>query len=72
MVTISCLKSLIAWIWTWVINDWIASDGMLVAFMTIASVNAVVYLTTIVFYYKGKSFRIWIHKANLFEKAGVM
>ncbi|KAH9210421.1 major facilitator superfamily domain-containing protein [Leptodontidium sp. 2 PMI_412] len=71
MVTISCLKSLIAWIWTWVINDWIASDGIAVAFMTIAAVNVAVYLTTIIFYFKGKSFRMWIHNANLMKKVGL-
>lgn len=71
MVTISCLKSLIAWIWTWVINDWITKDGVTVAFMTIAAVNTGAYLTTIVFYLKGKSFRIWIHEKNLFERFGV-
>ncbi|KAH6716168.1 major facilitator superfamily domain-containing protein [Leptodontidium sp. MPI-SDFR-AT-0119] len=71
MVTISCLKSLIAWIWTWVINDWIASDGIAVVFMTIAAVNVAVYLTTIIFYFKGKSFRMWIHNANLMKKVGL-
>jgi hypothetical protein len=71
MVTISCLKSAIAWIWTWVINDWLARDGIVVVFMTIASVNIAVYMTTIIYYYKGKSFRIWIHNARLLEKAGL-
>ncbi|KAG9234662.1 major facilitator superfamily domain-containing protein [Amylocarpus encephaloides] len=71
MVTISCLKSLIAWIWTWVINDWIAKDGLMIVFMTVATVNTVAYLSTILFYFKGKSLRIWIHRANLFEKAVV-
>lgn len=71
MVTISCLKSGIAWIWTWVINDWITRDGLVVVFMTIASLNAVVYLTTIVYYFKGKSFRIWIHNADLLKRAGL-
>ena len=54
------------------INDWITSDGILVAFMTIAAVNTAPYLRAIIFYFKRKSFRICIHKANLFEKAGVM
>ena len=71
MVTISCLKSLIAWIWTWVVNDWIVADGMLVVFMTIASINVAVYMTTIVYYFKGKSFRVWIHNANLLKSAGL-
>ncbi|KAK0111367.1 hypothetical protein ONS95_001729 [Cadophora gregata] len=71
MVTISCLKSLIAWIWTWFINDWITSAGVVVVFMTIASINVGVYLTTIIFYFYGKSFRMWIHSANLMKKAGL-
>lgn len=71
MVTISCLKSAIAWIWTWVINAWITSDGLVVVFMTIASINVAVYLTTIFFYFKGKAFRIWIYEANLLKKAGL-
>ncbi|CZR64179.1 uncharacterized protein PAC_14076 [Phialocephala subalpina] len=71
MVTISCLKSAIAWIWTWVINDWITRDGLIVVFMIIASVNVAVYMTTIIFYFRGKAFRIWIHKANLLKQAGL-
>jgi uncharacterized membrane protein YdbT with pleckstrin-like domain len=71
MVTISSLKSLIAWIWTWVINDWIAANGMIVAFMTIVAINVAMYLTTIVYYFKGKSFRIWMQNANLLVKTGL-
>lgn len=71
MVTISCLKSLIAWIWTWVVNDWLETNGIVVVFMTIATVNAVVYLTTIIFYLQGKSIRIWIQKADLLRRAGL-
>jgi hypothetical protein len=32
MVTVASLKSAMAWIWTWVANDWLASDGPLVVF----------------------------------------
>jgi hypothetical protein len=71
MVTISCLKSLIAWIWTWVINDWIDADGMAVAFMVVASINVIVYMSTIVFYIRGKTFRLWIQRANLLNRAGL-
>ena len=44
MVTVASLKSLIAWIWTWVINDWLARDGALTVFCVVATVNTVVYL----------------------------
>jgi hypothetical protein len=71
MVTISCLKSLIAWIWTWVVNDWLARDGMMVVFMTVAAVNVGLYSTTILFYLRGKSFRMWIHRNNLLRRAGL-
>lgn len=71
MVTISCLKSLIAWIWTWVINDWIDSSGMLTVFMVIAAVNVVVYASTVVLYLKGKTVRIWLHGMRLFERLGL-
>jgi hypothetical protein len=65
MVTISCLKSLIAWIWTWCINDWIVADGLLTVLMVVATLNVLVYGSTLVFYFYGKSIRIWIHKKNL-------
>ena len=71
MVTIASMKSLIAWIWTWVINDWVAKDGPLVVFMTIAAVNAGIYLLTIILYMRGKEIRIWISRQNLFERLGV-
>ncbi|KAL3455060.1 major facilitator superfamily domain-containing protein [Aspergillus heterothallicus] len=61
MVTISCLKSAVAWIWTWCINDWVDANGLLVVFMVIASLNVVVYASTMGFYFYGKKVRIWIH-----------
>ncbi|TID17560.1 MFS general substrate transporter [Venturia nashicola] len=71
MVTIAALKSLIAWTWTWIINDWIEKDGMLKVYMIIAAVNAIGYLSTIYFYLKGKQIRTWLHHANLLKKAGL-
>ncbi|RHZ49820.1 uncharacterized protein CDV56_100014, partial [Aspergillus thermomutatus] len=62
MVTISCLKSAVAWVWTWCINDWIARSGLLTVFMVIASLNAVVYAVAGVFHVCGKRMRIWIGK----------
>lgn len=61
MVAVASLKSLIAWIWTWVINDWLARDGPLTVFCVVAAVNVAVYLTTIGIYMKGKSIRVWLH-----------
>ncbi|KAJ5999367.1 hypothetical protein N7451_007177 [Penicillium sp. IBT 35674x] len=69
MVTISCLKSLVAWIWTWCINDWVAASGILTVFMVIATVNVLVYGTTMIFHFYGKSIRIWIHKRNFMGHA---
>ena len=71
MVTIAALKSAIAWIWTWVLNDWIDKDGMLVVFTIIASVNVAAYLTTVLLYLKGKSIRIWLHESDLLGRAGL-
>ena len=65
MMTVASLKSLIAWIWTWVINDWLARDGPLVVFCVVAGVNVVVYMTTVGFYYKGKAIRLLLHDRNL-------
>lgn len=71
MVTVASLKSLIAWIWTWVINDWVAKNGPLIVFLAIASINAVVYLSTIVFYAKGKDIRIWLAQKHLWARVGL-
>jgi hypothetical protein len=71
MVTIAALKSLIAWIWTWVINDWIIRDGMLTVFMVIATVNVVAYFSTFYLYFRGKQIRTWLHHADLLKKAGL-
>ena len=68
MVTVASLKSCIAWIWTWVINDWLARDGPLVVFVTIAAVNVAVYLTTLVFYLRGRSMRLWLYRTDMFAK----
>ncbi|KAL4889086.1 hypothetical protein BDV59DRAFT_187188, partial [Aspergillus ambiguus] len=65
MVTISCLKSAVAWIWTWCINDWIETNGLLVVFMCVATINVVVYATTFIFHFFGKEIRVWIQKQNL-------
>jgi MFS family permease len=65
MVTIASLKSAIAWIWTWVVNDWLSRDGPLVLFATVGAINVAVYGTTLVFYFKGKSIRLWLYERNL-------
>ncbi|KAF9766320.1 hypothetical protein IL306_001299 [Fusarium sp. DS 682] len=64
MVTVASLKSLMAWIWTWVINDWIISSGMLTVYMTIAAINVAIHLTTIGLYLRGKDIRIWLHEKD--------
>jgi len=71
MVSIASLKSAIAWIWTWVINDFIAAKGEMTVFLVIAGVNMGVYLLTIPLYLKGKSIRIWLHETNMLRKAGL-
>lgn len=71
MITIAALKSAIAWIWTWVINDFIDSCGVLSVFMTVATINVAIYLTCIPFYLKGKEIRLWLHRKNFFEAAGL-
>ena len=65
MVTIAALKSLIAWIWTWEINNFINSAGALSVFMTVAAINVAVYLTCIPFYLWGKRWRLWLHRKDL-------
>ncbi len=64
MVTISCLKSAVAWIWTWCINDWVMSSGFLTVFMSVATINVGVYMTTFIFHLYGKTIRFWIQKKN--------
>jgi hypothetical protein len=71
MVTIAALKSAIAWIWTWVINDFVTASGALSVFMTVGAINVAIYLTYIPFYYRGKQIRMWIHKAKSFRATGL-
>jgi hypothetical protein len=71
MVTVASLKSLIAWIWTWCINDWITRDGMLVVFMVVASINVCVYGTTVFFYLRGKRVRVWIAEKDFLARCGL-
>lgn len=70
-MTIAALKSAIAWIWTWVINDFVTASGALSVFMTVAAINVAIYLVYIPFYYRGKQIRMWIHNANFFEATGL-
>ncbi|KKK11813.1 hypothetical protein ARAM_002658 [Aspergillus rambellii] len=71
MITIAVMKSCIAWIWTWVINDFITASGVLKVFMTVATINVAVYLLCIPFYLKGKEIRIWLHNRNFLQAAGL-
>ncbi|KAK5129290.1 hypothetical protein LTR08_003620 [Meristemomyces frigidus] len=64
MVTVASLKSAVAWIWTWVVNDWLVRDGPLVVFLVVAAVNMAVYASTILFWYRGKAIRIWLHERH--------
>jgi hypothetical protein len=66
LVTISAVRSILAWIWTWFVNDWVASAGLLTVFMTIAAMNTAVYFTTLIFWYKGREVRLWIHTTKFF------
>jgi hypothetical protein len=68
MVTVASLKSLMAWIWTWVINDWIVSSGMLRVYMTIAAINVAIHLTTIGLYLRGKAIRIWLYEKDFLRR----
>lgn len=60
MVTISCLKSGVAWIWTWCINNWVLSAGPLTVFMTLAAINLVIYMLAFIFHFYGKKIRIYL------------
>lgn len=53
------------------VNDWLVDNGIIVVFMTVAAINVAVYLTTIIFYIKGKSFRIWTSEKNFLSRAGL-
>lgn len=72
MVTVAAIKSLVAWIWIWVITEWLTGDGVVVVFMTIASINVVVYLTTLPMSWRGKWIRQWISDVNLMGRAGLL
>lgn len=71
MVTVASLKSLIAWIWTWVANDWLAKSGPLVVFSTVAAVNTGVYLTTIPLVLRGKKIRVWLAEKRFGKGLGL-
>ena len=67
-MTVASLKSLMAWIWTWVINNWIVSSGMLTVYMIIAAINVAVHLTTIILYLRGKEIRIWLSEKDFLRR----
>ncbi|KAK9447027.1 major facilitator superfamily domain-containing protein [Limtongia smithiae] len=71
MVTISCLKSLVAWTWTWCGNDWLTSGGLIQMYMVITAINAVVYSGYLIFMYKGKTIRLWIRDRDFLTKFNV-
>lgn len=71
MVTIAALKSAIAWIWTWVINEFITACGVLDVLMTVAPINMAIYLICIPFHFKGKQIRAWLHRKNFFRVIGL-
>lgn len=71
MVTVASLKSLIAWIWTWVINEWVVANGPLVVFATVAGINSALYLSTIFLYFRGKGVRLWLSERHLGSTLGL-
>ena len=71
MVTVASLKSAYAWIWTWVMNEFLARDGPLKALMTVAAINMGIYLTTFGLYFWGKPIRVWLHKKDLLKACGL-
>ncbi|KAJ9620296.1 hypothetical protein H2203_008061 [Taxawa tesnikishii (nom. ined.)] len=71
MVTVASVKSAFAWIWTWVVNDWLIRDGPLTVFMVIATVSMLVFMSTIGLYFKGKKIRVWLFEKNFLGAAGL-
>lgn len=71
MVTVSVLKSALAWIWTWVTNNWITAQGAMTVFLVVMAVNLVVYASTFILYYRGKAIRQWIHEMNFLKRTGL-
>jgi len=71
MVTIASLKSAVAWIWTWEINNFLIRNGPLVVLMVVAAVNMAVYLSTIILYIWGKRIRVWLHEKDLMRTCGL-
>lgn len=71
MVTVAAMKSLVAWIWTWVITEWLTSQGVLIVFMSIATINVAIYLTTLPMSWYGKGVRKWIVTADIMGRAGL-
>lgn len=61
MVTVACIKSAIAYIFTWVSNDWMAKSGALEMYGILSAVTAALCLTTIPLYIYGKRIRQYLH-----------
>ncbi|KIW94671.1 uncharacterized protein Z519_04648 [Cladophialophora bantiana CBS 173.52] len=71
MVTIASLKSAVAWIWTWVVNDWLNRNGPLVVLLVVMAINIAVYASSFLLYRYGKSIRMWLHHKNFLGACGL-
>ena len=68
MVTVAGLKSAIAYIFTWVVNDWIMKSGIQNVFITLSFTNFVILLTAISMWTYGKRVQVWIYRNHFFRK----
>ncbi|KAI1612435.1 major facilitator superfamily domain-containing protein [Exophiala viscosa] len=72
MTTISATKSVLAWTWSWFINDWITLNGMMTVYFIAAAINIVVLSSTFLLYFKGKQIRIRIQQRNLLGRLNLI
>ncbi|KAK4946506.1 hypothetical protein LTR10_014358 [Elasticomyces elasticus] len=72
MTTISATKCVLAWTWSWFINDWIILNGMMTVYFIAAAINIVVLSSTFLLYFKGKQIRIRIQQRNLLGRLNLI
>ncbi|KAF4769806.1 hypothetical protein HAV15_012067 [Penicillium sp. str.  len=65
MVSVTFLRSLVTWAWSWFINDWLTASGPLVVFLSMGAIQVAIQLSCLIFFKWGKALRTSLYQRHI-------
>lgn len=65
MVSVTFLRSVVTWAWSWFINDWLTACGPLVVFLSLGAIQIAILLSCLIFGKYGKTIRTTLYQRHI-------